>query len=154
MSFESCKKQGLIKPNPNAKNRIDTELNSANKFFNSAKNIMNISEFDLVFLSSYNSCFHFLRALLYKNGFVEKSHYCLVEALKSLYSKEKRLLSLLGEFDMLRRSRHDIQYRGIFSDKKEAKYILEFNEKLKVYVEKNLRLKKSDIKNNKNNTKR
>jgi len=42
---------------------------------------------------------------------------------------------LLDEFDKIRMSRHEIQYRGIFSDKEEAEYILDFNKRLKKYVQ-------------------
>lgn len=134
MTLGNCTSKGLIKEHSNAINRVDKELLSANKFLNSSRNIMGIEEYDLVFLSSYNSCFHFFRALLYKKGFVEKSHYCLIVALKEIFSSDSELQKLLNDFDKLRMSRHEIQYGGIFSDKAEAEYILEFNEKLKIYV--------------------
>ena len=136
MSFEECKKRKLIKQYPNANKRVSKEIISANHFVKSAEKVLKINEYDLSIISSYNSCFHFLRALLFKHDYIEKSHYCLVEALRKLYSKDKELLNLLNEFDQIRMSRHEIQYRGIFSDKEEAEYILEYNKKLKQYINK------------------
>ncbi|HKL24138.1 MAG TPA: HEPN domain-containing protein [Candidatus Nanoarchaeia archaeon] len=62
---------------------------------------------------------------------LKKSHYCLIEAVKELYKKDKEILSLMEEFDEVRMSRHEIQYRGVFSDDEEAKYVLNLNKKLK-----------------------
>jgi len=139
MSFEDCISRELIKKEVNSKNRIEKEILIANKFLISAKNIIKIKEYDSAILASYNSCFHFLRALLYKQGYVEKSHYCLVEALRVLYKKEKELPMLLNDFDKIRMTRHEIQYRGEFAEENEAKYIISFNEKLKINVEKILK---------------
>ena len=135
MSFDYCMKKGLIKKNLDAKKRVERELVSANKFLNSSKNIIKIDEFDSAFLSAYNSCFHFLRALLFYKGYIEKSHYCLIEALKSLYSNEKILLELLETFDKIRQARHEIQYGGIFSDMEEVEHLIKLNEKIKTTCE-------------------
>ena len=135
MSFESCLKRKLIKKNLDSKDRIEKELISAKRFLASAKNILSINELDLSFISSYNSCFHFLRALLFSKGYTEKSHYCLIQALKSLYSTNKKLLPLLTNFDRLRQARHEIQYGGIFSNKEEVDFIIKLNEQLKKETE-------------------
>ncbi|MFB6246494.1 MAG: HEPN domain-containing protein [Candidatus Pacearchaeota archaeon] len=134
MSFENCKKKGLIKKDLNAKERCVKEIDSAKHFFESARRIFKIDEFDMAIISSYNSCFHFLRYLLFKEGYIEKSHYCLIEAVKSLYNRDKELLEMLEEFDKVRRSRHQIQYRGVFADKEEAEYVLDLNKRIKETV--------------------
>jgi len=108
MSFGDCKKIGLIKKDLNAHKRVENEINSAQHFFKSALNIFKIKEYDLTIIASYNSSFHFLRALLFKNNYIEKSHYCLVEALRKLYFNNKGFLDLLDEFDKIRMSRHEI----------------------------------------------
>ena len=131
MSLEECKKRGQIKSNPQATNRVSAEIKIAKRFLESAENIIKIKEYDMTIISSYNSSFHFLRAVLFKNGYVEKSHYCLIEALKELYKKDEELLNLLKLFDQIRSSRHEIQYRGVTSDKDEAENILNFNKELK-----------------------
>jgi len=136
MSFEDCKKRGFIQKYPEAHKRVKKEIDSAEHFLKSSIKVFEIKEYDLVILSCYNSCFHFLRSLLFHKNFVEKSHYCLVEALRYLYSEDKDLFNLLNEFDKIRMSRHEIQYRGIFSYQEEAKYVLDFNKRLKKFISK------------------
>ncbi len=131
MGLGDCKKRGLIKKNINACKRSSRELLSANHFLNSAIKVSKIGEPDLTILSCYNSCFHFLRFILFEKGFVEKSHYCMIEALRFLCKEDKEFMNLLDEFDKIRMSRHEIQYRGIFSDDDEAIYILNFTKRLK-----------------------
>ena len=134
MSLEDCKKRGQIKINHQAINRVTKEISTAERFLKSAENVLKIKEYDLTIISSYNSCFHFLRALLFKNKYVEKSHFCLIEAIKEFYKKDEELQNLLKLFDQIRSSRHEIQYGGIFSDKQEAENILEFNKDLRKKV--------------------
>jgi len=42
-------------------------------------------------IQSYYSLFHSARALLYAQNYREKSHYCLIVAIKALYVEEKIL---------------------------------------------------------------
>jgi len=135
MSLEDCKKRGLIRKNDNSYKRVEKELFSAEHFLKSAIKVFHIKEYDLAIISCYNSCFHFLRSILFRQGFVEKSHYCLIESLRFLCKKDKKFLDLLDEFDKIRMSRHEIQYRGVFSDEEEASYILDFNKRLKENLE-------------------
>jgi uncharacterized protein (UPF0332 family) len=134
MSLDECKRRGQIKTNPQAINRVSKEISTAERFLKSAENVIKIKEYDLTIISSYNSCFHFLRALLFKNNHVEKSHFCLIEAIKEFHKKDEELQDLLKIFDQIRSSRHEIQYGGIFSDKEEAEHILEFNKELRKKV--------------------
>lgn len=131
MSLEDCRKRGLIKKDANAHKRAKRELFSAEHFLNSAIKIFEIKEYDLTVLSCYNSCFHFFRSILFEKGFTEKSHYCLIESLRFLCKGDEKLLGLLDEFDKIRMSRHEIQYRGIFSDDDEASYVLDFTKRLR-----------------------
>ncbi|HKL24137.1 MAG TPA: HEPN domain-containing protein [Candidatus Nanoarchaeia archaeon] len=72
MTFEDCKNRGLIKKNSKAFDRVDKEIKTAEHFLSSAKRVFEIEEYSLAVISSYNSCFHFARALLFKNNYVEK----------------------------------------------------------------------------------
>ena len=78
-------------------------------------------------INAYASLFHSARAILFKDGIKERSHYAIYVYLKEKYGnkiKEK----LLNEFSALRLQRHEILYG--FSDeiekieKEEAKEIL------------------------------
>ena len=62
-------------------------------------------------VTAYSSMFHSARALLFRDGFVEKSHYCLVEFVRENYAK-KGLVEpgLVTVFDALRQERQDVMY--------------------------------------------
>lgn len=62
-------------------------------------------------IALYNSVFHAARALLYKDGVREKSHYCLQKYIEQEYGKTKKLSSEeLSLFDLLRGLRQEVQY--------------------------------------------
>ena len=82
----------------------------------------------------YNSIFHSCRALLFNKGYLEKSHFCLILALRSLYKDDKKLLEFLSAVNKVRLSRHEVQYRGETADKTEAKFVLELAEEILNYT--------------------
>ncbi len=68
--------------------------------------------------------FHTARALLYSKGFREKSHFCLIEAIKSFYVDEGLLPPEHIEALKLGKSlRENADYHGDF-DKESAKEML------------------------------
>lgn len=69
---------------------------------------------------------HSARAILFLNGFREKSHYCAARYLKEKYVKKKLLVMKWIEFlDHYRDMRHDDQYNmSFFATKKEAEKAL------------------------------
>ncbi len=79
-------------------------------------------------IAAYNSAFHSARALLFAKGYVERSHYCLIVALRHLYSNDDEILNLLNTFDKIRLSRHNVQYGGLLVGRKEAEFVVEFAE--------------------------
>ena len=62
-------------------------------------------------LSAYSSMFHSGRALLFRDGVVEKSHYCLIAYLREKYSKAGKLDDgTITVMDAFRAERHDVLY--------------------------------------------
>lgn len=139
MNFEDCLKNGFIKKDPTALERIDTSLEIAHRFLLSSKKNLDIKESEIAALASYNSIFHAARSLLFKKGYIERSHTCLITALKELYIKNQTLLNLLNTFDKIRISRHNIQYGGTLINKDEAEFILEFATRFLEHVQKIVR---------------
>ena len=77
-------------------------------------------------IASYNSIFHSSRALLFKKGYTERSHICVIIALKDLYKNDYELIELLNTFNKIRISRHNIQYAGKLIDFEESKFVFDF----------------------------
>ena len=77
-------------------------------------------------LLSYASMFHASRALLFKDGFTERSHFCLIEFVKEKYIKKGLINSKFAHLlNNAREERHEVLY-GLekTETKQDAEYIL------------------------------
>ena len=72
--------------------------------------------------------FHAAKALVLKKGYREKSHYCLIIALKELYVKEKQLKSETVEnLELCMNLRHQADY-GLSYHQESAKTAIKYAE--------------------------
>lgn len=77
-------------------------------------------------LLSYASMFHASRALLFKDGFTERSHFCLIEFVKERYIKRGLINSKFAHLlKNAREERHEVLY-GLqkTETKQDAEHIL------------------------------
>lgn len=113
MNFEECMKRNLIRRDKNAIERVEKSLGISNRFLKSARKNLEIEEYEMAEIAAYNAIFHAARALLFRKGYVERSHICLIIALKHLYRNDLELIEYFNAFDRIRLSRHNIQYGGV-----------------------------------------
>ena len=139
MDFQECLKKELIKRNVKAVKRVDKTIEIAERFLKSGERNFEIGEYEISVIVCYNSLFQCCRALLFKKGYVERSHFCLITALRFLYKENKKLLEFLDIIDKIRLSRHSIQYRGEFSNKDEARFVLKTSKDFLNYISQGLR---------------
>lgn len=111
MRFEECLEKGQIKRDPLAPGRVENSLEIAERFLNSAKRNLEIEEYEMAEIAALSSVFNSVRSLLFVEGYVERSHYCLGIALRSLYGGS--IVDLFNTLDKIRLSRHNVQYGGI-----------------------------------------
>lgn len=137
MNFKDCLQKGYIRRDLSAKERVDKSLEISSRFLGSAKKNLDIEEFEMSEIASYNSIFHSARSSLFNMGYVERSHICLIIALRSLYRKNHALIDLLNTFDKIRISRHNIQYGGLLVDREEAEFVYNFAQQ---FLEKSKRI--------------
>lgn len=86
------------------------DLKQAEFFLNEAYDLINLKKKEMALIALYNAVFHAGRAILFNDGFGERSHYCLEKYLEENYlgkGFEARDLSL---FDILRETRQEVQY--------------------------------------------
>lgn len=126
MNFKECLSKGMIRNDTSAPQRVKKSIEIADRFLYSAKKNIEIEEFEMAELASYNSIFHSARSLLFNEGYTERSHICVIVALKKLYNKNQTLINLLSTFDRIRISRHNIQYGGLLIDIEEAEFVFNF----------------------------
>jgi uncharacterized protein (UPF0332 family) len=83
--FEKCLAQGKIKTFPEAKDLCAKELRVAVSDLEVAKEGLNNGRWKWSTIQSYYSMFHIARALLYSEGYRERSHHCLLVAVEALF---------------------------------------------------------------------
>jgi len=74
-----------------------------------ARKALNLKIFEYVILGSYMAMFHSARALLYKDGIQEKSHFALFIYLKEKY-KDQIPINILNLLNIHRTERHEAMY--------------------------------------------
>ncbi len=124
--FESCIKEGLLRSIPSSKEKAEGSLNAALRWLDEAEKDLIGEAFNSSVLSSYLAMFHSARALLFLDGYREKSHFCIARYLEEKYVKKKLLESKWVELlDHYRELRHNDQYSiSFFATKDEAENAL------------------------------
>jgi uncharacterized protein (UPF0332 family) len=137
MKIDELIKKNFIRKEKVDKEEISGSLETSKRFLERAEGNLEIEFWDVAFLLAYNSIFHSARALLFKNGYKERSHWAMILALKELYEKNEELQKILDILDSYRISRHAIQYRGSLCSRidaeeavKDAKQFIETVEKI------------------------
>ena len=96
--------------------KIEPDLRKANKSIVAAQRKISLAEAELknelyegCFISAYSAMFHIARALLFRDGFKEKSHYAVYIYLAEKYSG-KIQERYINEFNNMRTDRHNLMY--------------------------------------------
>ena len=132
--FYDCIKEKLLRKIPPSKEKAEGSIKTARKWLSETEKNLKGEAFNSSVMSSYLAIFHSARAILFFDGFREKSHYCVARYLERKYVKEKLLENKWIElFDHYRELRHDDQYSiSFFATKEESESALE---KAKEFVE-------------------
>ena len=114
--FDDCLKRKKIVKFPKAPRFVKKELLSAAEDLEEAKLGISNGKFKWPTIQGYYSMYHAARALLFSEGYRDKSHYCLYAALKALFV-EKRLIEpeLVEAFYHAMTLRENADYRSQFS---------------------------------------
>lgn len=115
--FKECLDRGKIRPFSRGKVLISKEIKLASSDLQSAKKSFKEGNYKWSIIQTYYSMFHSARALLYAKNFREKSHFCLIEAIRSLYV-DKGLLSFefVEALQKAKNLREEADYYGEFSE--------------------------------------
>lgn len=125
-SYDNCVKQGLLRKIPPSKDKAFRSIEKSEKWLKEAEKTLKSEAFNSSVLASYMVMFHSARAILFFDGFREKSHFCVARYLEEKYVKTGKLEKKWVElFDHHREIRHDDQYDlSFFSTKEEAEKAL------------------------------
>ena len=107
---------------------IQKEISSAEYDLERARSSLNEEDSKWAAVQSYYSMFHAAKALVLKKGFREKSHFCLIIALRELFVKEDELSAdVVDNFEICMHLRHEADY-GLFYSPESAKTAIKYAE--------------------------
>lgn len=114
--FQRCKERSKILKLEKAETLVPKEIELADNDLNSSKESFLDNNYKWSIIQSYYSMFHTARALLYNKGYREKSHLCLIEAIRNLYVQEGILnFKFLEALQLGKSLRENADYYGDFS---------------------------------------
>lgn len=127
--FKDCLRKKKIKEFSRGKALVNKELKTAEEDLKTAKESFSNENYKWTIIQCYYSMFHSARALLYSKNYRERSHYCLIVALRAFYG-EKGLLSidLIEGFQKAKALRENADYYDQWS-RKGAEALLDLAEK-------------------------
>ncbi len=109
MNIQDCLDKRLLQKTVPDPLTAEKSLQAARRKLSLASAELDNGLFDGCFVSAYAAMFHAARALLFKEGFKENSHYALYVFLAERFSGrlEERFIT---EFDHMRTERHNLMY--------------------------------------------
>ena len=126
--FERCIKERRLMKIRSSKEIIQKEVESSEYDLERARNSLDEGDFKWAAVQSYYSMFHAAKALVLKKGYREKSHFCLIIALRTLYVKEDKLESEMVEnLELCMNLRHEADY-GLTYHQESAETALKYAE--------------------------
>ena len=109
--YEDCIREGLLRRIPPSREMAEGSIRAATRWLDEAEKGLRSGALNSSVLSSYLAMFHSARAMLFRDGFRERSHYCVARYLEERYVRrgllEARWVELL---DHHRETRHASQY--------------------------------------------
>jgi len=115
--LEDLFKQGLLKKAARSKELAAKSLGQAAYFLGEAQDLIALKKERMAVIALYSAMFHCTRALLYRDGIKEKSHYAVARYLEYEYV-EKGIIDRKYVLvrDILRDYRHESLYSLITAD--------------------------------------
>ena len=123
--LDDCLKRGKIVRFPAAKQLTPKELAVAAADLAASRQSLKQKNYKWATVQAYYTMFHAARTLLYHKGYREKSHYCLILAMKGFYVSTGVLeMRLVESLQMAKILREGADYENTF-DPKSAKALVE-----------------------------
>src|SRR3989338_11697299 len=140
LRFKDCIEKGLLRKIPASEDNAVRSINKAESWLRESEKSFQGEAYDSSVLSSYLAMFHSARAILFLDGYREKSHACVARYLEEKYVSKKKLEKKWVELlDHHREIRHENQYDlSFFSTDEDTANALEvakqFFERMKLLI--------------------
>lgn len=113
--FNDCLANGRVRMSKETIGLVLKELRISEEDLNEARDGLKNSRWKWSTIQAYYSMFHSARALIYKKGYREKSHFCLKVTLEYLYAGNVSQY-LVDDFQTAKIMRENADYEEHFSD--------------------------------------
>lgn len=123
LRFKNCIEKGLLRKIPASEDNAIRSINKAESWLTESEKTLQSEAYDSSVMSSYLVMFHSARAILFFDGYREKSHACVARYLENRYVNGKKLeRKWVDLLDHHRGIRHENQYDlSFFSSHEDAK---------------------------------
>ncbi|MFA5049741.1 MAG: HEPN domain-containing protein [Candidatus Micrarchaeia archaeon] len=112
MNYDECFESGQLRKGYVGREELLNQIKIAESYLKKAKIVFSTEIYDISFLTAYISIFHSARALLYKKGCKERSHFCMFEFIKNEYLDNKVIVRFAEIGQHYRQTRSMVQYEG------------------------------------------
>ncbi len=136
--LEDCIKKGLLRKMPGSKQNADRSISKARLWLLEANTASNAGIYSTCLLAAYEAIFHAARAILLKDGYRERSHYCIARYIDETYVKKGFLnVDIINTIDSYRELRHNTAYGlEFFASESDAKRAIKDAKKIVDAIEK------------------
>ena len=122
LRFKSCIDKGLLRKIPGSKDNALRSISKADNWLGESQKTFQGEAYDSSVMSSYLVMFHAARAVLFYDGYREKSHACVARYLEDQYVNRKKLEKKWVDLFDYHRAMRDLSF---FSSKEEAQKAIE-----------------------------
>ena len=129
IDLKKCIEKGLLRRVPASREKAVQSIEKAKDLLAEAKADLEDERLNLAIVISYLSIFHSARALLFKDGYREKSHECTIRYIEEKYAGKipQKTIELLDKF---KSERNQTQYNvNYFPTEENAEKMISFAEK-------------------------
>lgn len=118
MNVKECFEERLLLKIQPSREKSESSVKIAKQKLEESKNLFEKDFFNQAVISAYTCMFHAARALLYRDGIQEKSHYAVYVYINEKYSKMIPK-NLINSFNNYRNERHEALYGFDYEAKKD-----------------------------------
>jgi len=111
VNIRECFEKRLLREDRPDPRRSGRSMEVSEAKLDEAEKALRYGLLDATVILAYTAMFHAARAVLFRDGIVERSHVCLIEYLKERYVKTGRMSeALISTLDSARVDRHETLY--------------------------------------------
>jgi len=126
IDLNECLRKGLIRKIAKSERLAEASIRKARILLAEGKADLKEEHFNSAMIMAYTALLNSSRAIMFKDGYRERSHACVARYLEAKY-KDKIPVGDIELLDYFRETRHDIQYDvDYLAEKETVERIMEF----------------------------